>query len=281
MKKIVLPILLVAIIACEDQEEKQLNITEVQMEGLKDEVIYSIPSPSNFYEILEMVDKKVSDAETNPTANAESYVTKHDQSFNFGVYCSDLAFLAHFNHQEKILAYYRTLKSIGNDLGVAAVFSMGGLDALEDDVENSDSILKLASKTYEDAYQYLELKGRGEDLALMIAGGWVEGAYLVGSLVEDYDKDAELIERLYEEQFSLESIILNLEQYPNEDNENLKKELKAILDFYLAIEAKVKDKNEQSENGISGGNKPTMTKDEFLSLRNKIVELRNNQTKVD
>lgn len=262
------------LISCEEEASNSLNLTEESRGEIKEsEVIYSIPSPSNFYEILAIVDKKVSDVTTNPTENASEYVTHYAKSINFGVYCSDLAFLAHFNHNEKILAYYRTLKSLGNDLEVAAVFSMGGLDALEDDVENSDSILKLASKTYEDAYQYLELKGRGEDLALMMAGGWLEGACLVSGLVKNYDEDFQLIERLYEEQFSLESIILNLEQYTGPEIEELRKELQVILDFFIKIDQKLK----KDSNELAGGNQQSLTKEEFLELKSLIMTLRNKQ----
>lgn len=261
-----------------DQKEAILEIESVKETMKESAVDFNIPSPSEQFALISKMDVNKNTAIMHDAEMADTYSNSTQKALNFGVYTADVAYLTSFNETNKYLTYFGKLEKLGTDIGVAQVFGtqLGELAKKWDG--NADSLFQLSDDTYNKTFQRLIEIDKGDELSLMLVGGWIESMHLMIGSSKGYGKSPKLEQAIADQKLVAENLLEFLVSY--QDNEAIAtytKEIAAILDIYNTMECSSSETKVENANGklnFSGGDSCKMTKECFTNLKKRITEIR-------
>ncbi|NOZ46625.1 MAG: hypothetical protein GXO79_07555 [Chlorobi bacterium] len=233
-------------------EQKQIN---------KSNVTYKLPSPVELYIFLKEHKIPYDNSNLNKIENVSKYYTNYSKYVNFGIYASDLAYSTVYEDQQQSFLYFSTVKTLADELGFAEGFDEIAAKRIEQNSFNSDSLYQIATDAYWEACIYLEDLGQTSELALIVAGGWIESAYLAEKSIKEFKENDPSIIRIAEQQILLENLIEYLE---NENNQNVQK----VLGLLKELQEKFDILYDNEDNVI-------ITKEQFNIIAKEIDRVRN------
>jgi len=267
--------------ACGGSEEPKATINEPGETAGETEqgiVDFNIPSPSEQFALIAKMDVKKNTAIMHDPNLADSYTSSAQKALNFGVYTADVAYLTSFNETNKYLTYFGKLEKLGNDIGVAQVFGkeLGELAKKWDG--NADSLFRLSDQTYTKTFQRLIEIDKGNELSLMLVGGWIESMHLMIGSSKGYGKSPKLEQAIADQKLVAENLLEFLVSYQdNADVAQYTSEISAILDIYNTMDCSSSETKVENANGklsFSGGEQCKMTEKCFNDLKKRIQEIR-------
>ncbi len=256
----ILLIVIFAFACASDNKPKDTSVSGEKDQDVrkKTNVTYKLPSPVELYIFLKEHDISYDNAHFNKIENVSKYYTNYSKYINFGIYASDLAYTTVYEDQQQSFLYFSTVKTLADELGFAEGFDEIAARRIEQNSFNSDSLYQIASDAYWEACNYLEDLGQTSELALIVAGGWIESAYLAAKSVTKFKENDPSIIRIAEQHILLENLIEYLE---NEKDQNVEKilvlleELQAKFDILYENEEGVIITKEQYETIIADLNR--------------------------
>jgi hypothetical protein len=258
----------------QEQEEKKEIITEEKSENSG--IIFNIPSPAEQFEIISSLDGVKDVNLVNPTT--KSYASNSSKALNFGVYTADVAYLTAFKETSKYLNYFSKLEKMSNELGVTEVFTKELGDLAKNWAGNPDSLFKLSDQTYSKSFQKFIDIDKGNELSLMLAGGWIESMYLIFGTSKGFGLSPQIDQTIAEQKLVAENLLDFMVDY--QDNEDVKTyigKLGTILELYNKMDCTT-SKTQVSKKGgkisLSGGNICSLNKETFEALKIEINKYR-------
>ena len=260
---LILLILIFAFSCTGDKKTKESSSSDKTEQQVvkKSKVTYKLPSPVELYIFLKEHDIAYNNANLNAIENISKYYTNYSKYINFGIYASDLAYTTVYEDQQKSFLYFSTVKTIADELGFAEGFDEIAAKRIEQNSFNSDSLYQIASDAYWEACIYLEDLGQTSELALIVAGGWIESAYMAIHSIDAFKENDPSIIRIAEQHILLENLIEYLE---NEMDPNVEK----ILTLLLELQEKF-DVLYENEEGV------IITEEQYITITNDLKRVRN------
>lgn len=208
---------------------------------------------------------------SNPDKTSE-YITSYKKAMNLGVYAVDLSYARAFEQLEIAGKYFSSMQVLSEQLGIPQEYFEETAQRFELNITNKDSLIAIANEVYYETENYLKENERFATASLIIMGGWVEAVYIASHVVIE-SRNPDVIERLVDQKYSLNNLLIMLKDYSdnevvNEYNQKLH-ELRKILDD-IQIEIPVGFEEQLSED--------TKIVDTWLSqvkrIQENITELR-------
>jgi hypothetical protein len=139
-------------------------------------------------------------------------------------------------------------------------------------------VLNIVSETYFSLDIYLKDAQREDLLALIIAGGWIEGLYLASQHLQS--GSTELQQRIAEQKFAVEDLSKLIDSYGNNENlSEIKADVLALKELYSTVQSTATNSTTtKDENGtlvIGGGSSLTMSPETLAKVVEKVREIRN------
>jgi hypothetical protein len=175
--------------------DKEKNAAEFEdaEENLKqqlEELIYSIPSPSEIPYLLQATGAEFNESLINPRTKVDQYASRTDKAaLNLGVYAADIGYLSSYDKTQQAIDYLNAAKTLADNLGVIGSFDVEVLQKFEANISNKDSLTRLLDRTIKQTQTYLADDNRNKLSALVVTGSFVEGLYISTGLVKTYPKD--------------------------------------------------------------------------------------------
>ena len=190
--------------------------TETQTEQVT-ETFFQVPSPGEMLTFIKMVggsnNKNVSFL--NSPDNQKNYTDNKSKALNFGIYSCDLSYCSIFEIGSEALKYFKTVKQLGDQIGVSSAIQPSVLKRLEGNLGNPDSLSVITDDVYFTSFEALEASKQGPTLSLVVAGGWIESLYIATSLAK-YDAKSPVVERLADQKYTLDNLIEFLKKYQSD-----------------------------------------------------------------
>jgi hypothetical protein len=152
----------------------------------------------------------------NSVNKTSEYITSSQQAVNLGVYAVDLSYARVFDQVEIAGKYFNAMKELSEELGIPADYFESTVKRFERNFTNKDSLIYLANEVYITTEDYLKENERYTTAALIILGGWVEAIQIAINVAIE-SEDANIIERLIEQKYSLNNLLIMLSEH--KDNE--------------------------------------------------------------
>ncbi|MEI8137778.1 MAG: hypothetical protein WCH21_10685 [Bacteroidota bacterium] len=248
------------------------------------ETFFQVPSPGEMLTFIKMVGGKNNKNITflNSPANEKNYTDNKSKSLNFGIYSCDLSYCSIFGIGSESLKYFKTVKTMSEQIGVSAAIKPEVLKRLESNIGTSDSLAVITDDVYFSSFDALEDGKQGPTLALVVAGGWLESIFIATNLAK-FEEKSPVIERLADQKYTLENLVEFLKKHESDPNVA---SVKADFEVLLAEFNKITEKNvtastskETSKTAMLGGGKQLfITKDIYDVIVSKIKNLRNSYT---
>jgi len=248
------------------------------------EMSYQIPSPKEMFVFIKQVaskNNKRTDMLNSPD-NAKNYTDAKTQALNFGIYSCDLTYCSIFEVGTDMLKYFKTVKQLGDAVGVSNSISPSTVKSLEKNMGNPDSLVEIADDLYFSSFESMQNSQQGNILALSVAGGYIEGLNIACSLVK-YDKKNPAVERIADEKYTLDNIIDFMKKY--ESDASVKETIAKLEELRTTFnqvtekqEGKVAVKEEKGAKVLGGGSELEMTEAQYKAITDKVTSIRNSFT---
>lgn len=218
----VLVLILSGIIGCKNETQTDENTTyEIDSLNKLNEnivkVFYSLPSPMEMATIFKKSGVVYNSEMLNSTENISKYYTNKSLAINLGIYGADLSFSSLFSQQQKTLEYFTAIKKIATKLDIIGAVSDSLIDVIEENINDSQEMMKIVSETFFSSDAYLKESNRETVATLVVIGAWVESLYIAIELAETATTDKEkLITRIVDQRLSLETLIELTKSYQSD-----------------------------------------------------------------
>lgn len=172
----------------------------------------------------------------NSPDKATDYITSSKKAMNLGIYAVDLTYAKVSEQLETAGLYFNAMQKLAEEMGIPADYFKNAADRFDRNINNKDSLMKIANEIYMASDEYLRDNERYAASAQMIMGGWIEAIHIASDIAVS-TKDIDIIERLAEQRISLENVIGMLEDYAGDvvvmQNLQKLKMLQSLFDTFI------------------------------------------------
>ncbi|HRG01651.1 MAG: hypothetical protein U0W65_10740 [Bacteroidia bacterium] len=255
--------------------------TETQTEQIT-ETFFQVPSPGEMLTFIKMVggknNKNVSFL--NSPDNQKNYTDNKSKALNFGIYSCDLSYCSIFEIGSEALKYFKTVKQLGDQIGVSSAISPEVLKRLEGNIGNPDSLSVITDDVYFTSFEALESSKQGPTLSLVVAGGWIESLYIATSLAK-YEANSPVVERLADQKYTLDNLIEFLKKYESDAN------VAGVLTQFTELQGefnKIGEKDaaaagaDKTKHILGGGKELSISAEQYKAIVEKVKAIRNSYT---
>ena len=256
--------------------------TEVQNPAAA-ETFFQVPSPGEMLTFIKMIGGKNNKNTSflNSPDNQKNYTDNKSKALNFGIYSCDLSYCSIFEIGTEALKYFKTVKQLGDQIGVSSAIKPEVVKRLEGNLGNPDSLSVITDDVYFTSFQTLEESKQGPTLSLVVAGGWIESLFIATSLTK-YAENSPVVERLADQKYTLDNLIEFLKKYESDEH------VKSVLGQFQELQGefnKISEKDaaplkstDKTKTIIGGGKDLIMTGDQYKVIVDKIKSIRNSYT---
>ena len=136
--------------------------------------------------------------------------------------------------------YFKAIEEMGEELGISGAFDEELMERIENNEGDSDTLFEISNETYYDSYLYLEENGKGVELCLIMAGGYIESLYIICNLVDKFKEGDPIIEKIGDQKLVLENLHDFILQYSDDQSVsevmNDRKSLSEIFETIMYME---------------------------------------------
>jgi len=247
-------------------------------ENVKSEIIFQVPSPDEFISLLKTSKANFKADITSPEKT--NFIEPNKQKLNLGVYAADMAYLATFNKFQETVRYFSKVKSMSDQLGITNAIEKSTFDRLENNITNVDSISAITNNSFYNVIDHLQQNDDGVTLAFISTGGWIESMHIAFQLVDKYDQNNKIIQRIASQKIVLENLLGMLESLKDKSQtEKLKTDLTSIKTLMDKITSKTEENSSNSKDTtkvvIGAKTIYVIDKDTFNELKQTFEKIRN------
>lgn len=251
------------------------------------EIVQNISSPVEMAALIKSLGVPFSKDYLATTDYADGYTSSFNKALGLGVFGADLGYLNMYNKTSLVIEYITVIKELADGIRVGQFFDFTTLKRLATNNENLDSLMYISVQNFNQMDRYLRESKRSNLSALIIAGVWIEGMYLLCEVTNDNPTE-DLAIKIGDQKTILSNLMLILKNYQKDPKfKDIIEEFQELQDLYdgvtitiikgepTAIEvdgALVIDQNEESIINI--------TDEQLNDIIEKVIELRNNIIKL-
>jgi hypothetical protein len=141
-----------------------------------------------------------------------------------------------YDKSNQVVDYLTAINKLADGIKVGQFFDFETLKRLATSRESIDSLMYISVNSFNNMDSYLRNNNRGHLSALMIAGTWLEGMYLVTQVANE-KSNPELSDRIGEQKVNLDNIMLILDNYKeHEQISELIKSLSELKELFDEVE---------------------------------------------
>ena len=216
-----------------------------------------------------------------------NYTTTFKQALNVGVYGADLGYINAYDQLPDATAYFGAVRSLTTELGVLNTFNEQTMERIERNSGDKDSLTYIASLIYRESDAYLMNSERNEVGALIIAGGWVEGLYLLTHICTVDQMTDNQFQIIGQQKHPLNNLIELLRPYygtAGKDYDSFLEKLSEIANIYDAINVKYTYKPAETDEEskitvIHSESQVMIEKQHVLAIADRVERIRESITR--
>ena len=182
-------------------------------------------------------------------------------------------------------------KAKGVDIDQQSVDLSPDLDLVQGDVNYLDSLYDISNDAFINILRFCEKDQRSNTVVLLTAGAITESLYLAVHMVDDYGTADLLLQQLSDQKYTVDNFMLFASSLKSDDPEviSVLNDLATIKEIFDGIEpgtggVTIKPAADQDEKlpkklvigGSGSKSQPHLSEEEFIALKQAVVELRNN-----
>jgi hypothetical protein len=161
--------------------DSALPVSKEAMENL----VQNISSPVEIASLIKSIGVPFSQKYLAPT-KIDNFNTANSKAFNLGVMATDLGYLNIYSKTSLVLQYITSIKSLADGISIGQFFDFTTLKRLATNNENIDSLMYISIHSFNVMDDYMRKHKRGNLSTLMVAGGYIEGLYVITQVAKEH-----------------------------------------------------------------------------------------------
>lgn len=262
------------------------DLSNSETDSYDDELtFFLLPSPGEIIERLKEANIVYGKKFTNPISNSNNYIGLQSQALNLGIYVTDMAYSAVFTRSAETIEYLNIIQTMGNEINISSSAFKSLVERSKANIGNMDSLILISNDAFYNMIDFLESGGKENIISLISAGAYLESIYLAVCSVEEYEADNDILNQIIDLKYPLDNLRERASIIKNDPSITqtitFLNKIDSIFSEFNIIdeEMEVTETNEGGIN-ISGGELIRLNEDDFLLLKNKIMEMRNSIVKI-
>ena len=252
------------------KEEK--NISNIQ---------YLLPSPGEILERIHGTKIQFHPDFVNSIANKDKYIGSRAQSLNLGIYITDMAYSALSERASETANYLETIQALSSEVGISISVFETLIERAKTNAGIMDSLVSISNEAFANMSEFLEAGNQENTLALISTGAYVECLYLALKSVDSYSEENPFLTLISEMKYPLDNLYERAQTNPQDENlQTVVNYLDQIILIFNELDSKtsktVIEKTEKGDLLVLGGDSINLNGDDFISLKDKIIEIRSN-----
>ena len=255
------------------------------------QIIYLYPSPAEMLSVFDIEELNYDGSLLNPLESADQYLGSKVKEYALGVYITDLAYTALFGRHVETLDYLDVVKSISEEVSINEAINEEMIEKARNNVNFLDSLYEVSNEAFINILQFCERHKRSSTLVMLTAGAFTESLYLAISMVDNYAEANELIQHLADQKYAIDNFMLFANSVKSEDPAvvSVLDDMARIKEIFDGMEpgsggVTIKPVEDPDENqpkklvigGSGADSQPRLSEEEFIALKQAVIEIRNN-----
>lgn len=247
-------------------------------------IYYRFPSPKEVFDYIDKSKIDYNNAILNPSENVKKYLELPVQAINLGIYISDLAYITLFEQHQESLEYFNAIHQLSEKIKISGAYDEPLYKRISNNLDNVDSLLVISGEAYQNIVDHLTETDQENMLAVISIGAYIESLYLIMDYIQEYDAESELLSKVLDQKYAVNNLYEYAAQFKDDKilDEALDN-LKAIKSVFDKLEVNTPEKTSvDTENDmmvISGGDELSITREQFMELKETVVESRESLVK--
>jgi len=260
------------------------------------QIIHLYPSPAEMLSVIDMSVLKFDASLLNPTERADQYIDSQLKTYALGIYMTDLAYTALFLRHEESLNYLEVVKSLAEDISINEAVDEDMIEKVRNNVEFLDSLYNISNEAFVNVLSFCERNEKANTVVMLTAGAFIESLFLAVHMVDDYGTADKLLQHLADQKYTIDNFMLFARGLESDDLNVIStlKDLERIKIIYDGIKpgtggvtVKTADDSDEKQpkklviGGTGKASQPSLTKEEFESLKAVVIEMRNKAVSIN
>jgi hypothetical protein len=261
--------------------EGEIDLSEVEAEPETTETKgYILPSPFELASLIMRSGATYDEAILNPASRSSDYTDNYRKGLNLGIYGADLGYALMYDKPQVGVNYLNVCTEMANDIGVIGAFESATISRIENNIDNRDSLIRIATQNFGQVDMYLKENDRMSTSALVLAGGWIEALYIAVQISKQGEHDA-IMERVGEQKLSLELLIEHLAKFRTEEGfGELIEDLIELKNRYNMVKMSYDYKEATTDTAsktlvINSTSTIEITEEAFVAISEQVTTIRN------
>jgi hypothetical protein len=267
-----------------DNDKNSTNTGFSQEKNVKTEQVqarfyHRFPSAKEMLQYIKTDHLNYKENLVNPVQNLDRYHDTRAKTLNLGVYLTDLSYMILFDKTQGADQYFNAIFQLTSELRIKIPEEEHLFQRISDNMYNTDSLIQIADQYQSLIINHLLNTGKERTLAVISTGSYIEGLYISSKLVTDYKENKITVDKIAEQKYAFKNLANFAETFREDMNTRYSmeylNEINSIFNELPVIEKKTKVKRTDEHTLlIEGGEKTTISRQQFESLKEKISEIR-------
>lgn len=137
-------------------------------------MIANLPSPLETFHTISHVNLEMSGVELTPVSQAGTLGTMSKKAYGYGIYMTDMGFMAYQHHNQQTLEYLQTCRELAQNLGAGEVFDRTVSQNFEENTSSEENFVRMMDEAFSAMDDYMVNNERFVNATEIFVGSWVE-----------------------------------------------------------------------------------------------------------
>jgi len=201
-------------------------------------MIANLPSPLETFNLMSGVNVAMEGVNLTPTEDSKNLSTMSAKAYGYGMYITDMGFMAYEHQNQQTLEYYATCRALAGELGAGEVFERTISSNFEENTSNEEKFVKMMDEAFNAIDQYMVDNERFVNATEIFVGSWVETQLIATGIVKDEalsEENRPIFQGIYEQKVHASNLMNVLSEIETELDDEVVDHVEEIMMFYAGF----------------------------------------------
>jgi len=201
-------------------------------------MLANLPSPLETFHIISDVEIETSEIAMTDLAVASELSTATAKAYGYGMYMTDMGFMAYEHESQKTLDYFQVNRQLAQDLGAGEVFDRTISANFEENSSDEAKFVRMMDEAFNAMDEYMVDNERFVNATEIFVGSWVESQILATRILKDHamtEANRPIYEAVYSQKIHASNLINVLGEIDIEIGEDVYEAVEDIMMFYAGF----------------------------------------------
>ena len=144
----------------------------------------NLPSPLETFQLLSSTNADLAPVELTPTDLASKLTTMSQKAFGYGIYVTDMGFLAYEQSNQEVLNYMKTCRQLAQALGAGEVFDRSIAKKYKQHETSQEQFVNMMAEGFKAIDDYMQTNERFLNATEIFVGSWVESQIIATRMLK-------------------------------------------------------------------------------------------------